>query len=50
MTISELYDWAAEHNATNFEIEIEVTDCVYRSVSEDSLEIDRFNETVDIRK
>lgn len=50
MTISELYDWAAEHDATNFEIEIEITDYAYRSVSEDNLEIDRYNKIVDVCK
>lgn len=50
MTIKELYDWAEWHNVENFDIEIEITDNIYRSVYEDNLEIDRFHATVDVRK
>ena len=49
MTIQELYEWAKWYDVENFEIKIE-TEYFYRLVHKKDLEIDRMNETVNIRK
>ena len=48
MTIKELYEWAIDHDVENFDIELETTHGVYKSVYEYDLEIDRLHETVDV--
>lgn len=50
MTVEELYNWAVNHNAEGYNIEIQCSNnehfCIARTLYESDIEIDRLHEEI----